>query len=304
MTVLVFGHSGQVATELRRLAAQRTPPVPVVALGRARADLMEPGACAAAIRAHAPCAVINAAAYTGVDRAEAEAPQAIRLNAEAPAVMARACAARDIPFVHISTDYVFDGAGHAPFAPGDPTAPLGVYGRSKRAGEVAVQEIMDTARKTGAGPGRYAILRSSWVFSAHGANFVKTMLRLSEQRDHIRVVADQIGGPTPARAIAAACLDIAGHLARDPSAAGLYHFSGTPEVSWAGFARAIFAAAGRQVTVEDIPSAAYPTPAARPLNSRLDCSRTTQVFGLSRPEWRRDLTPLLAELDLPTGALT
>lgn len=283
MSVLVFGKTGQVATEL-----QRHPDV--VALGRDVADLSDPEACAAAIRAYRPRAVINAAAYTAVDRAEGDEAQAFRVNAEAPAAMARACAALGVPFVTISTDYVFDGAGTEPFAPGAPTGPLGVYGSSKLAGEEAVR----------AAGGAQAILRTSWVFSAHGANFVKTMLRLSETRDSLTVVADQIGGPTPARAIAEACLTIAAHLGRDPGASGTYHFSGAPDASWADFAREIFARAGRATTVTPIPTTDYPTPARRPLNSRLDCRTTEAVFGIARPDWRRALTQTLTELDIPT----
>ncbi|MCA0204724.1 MAG: dTDP-4-dehydrorhamnose reductase [Proteobacteria bacterium] len=283
MSVLVFGKTGQVATEL-----QRHPEV--LALGRDAADLSDPEACAAAIRAHRPKAVINAAAYTAVDRAESEEAQAFRVNAEAPAAMARACAALGVPFVTISTDYVFDGAGTEPFAPDAPTGPLGAYGRSKLAGEEAVR----------AAGGAQAILRTSWVFSAHGANFVKTMLRLSETRDTLNVVADQIGGPTPARAIAEACLTIAAHLGRDPGASGTYHFAGAPDTSWADFAREIFARAGRTTTVNSIPTAEYPTPARRPQNSRLDCRTTEAVFGIARPDWRQALTQTLTELDIPT----
>jgi dTDP-4-dehydrorhamnose reductase len=221
--------------------------------------------------------VINAAAYTAVDRAEEERDTAMVVNAEAPAAMAAACAARGIPFVQISTDYVFDGSGDRPWRPQDATGPLGVYGASKLAGE----------RGVAAAGGVHAILRTSWVFSAHGNNFLKTMLRLSETRDHLTVVADQIGGPTPAAAIAEACVTISKTLISEPDKGGIYHFSGAPDTSWAGFARAIFAAAGRDVTVEDIPTSAYPTPAARPFNSRLDCSLLLSNFGITRPDWRR-----------------
>ena len=278
MTILVFGRTGQVATELRRAAD-------VVALGREAADLQDPAACAAAIRVHAPRAVINAAAYTAVDRAEADEATATRVNGAAPAAMAAACAAMDIPFVHISTDYVFSGTGTTPWRPGDATAPVNAYGRSKLVGEEAVRAVGR----------RWSILRTSWVFSAHGANFVETMLRLSETRDTLGIVDDQIGGPTPARAIAEACLEIAGQLAEDAGRSGIHHFSGAPDVSWAGFAREIFAQAGRAVTVTPIPTTAYPTPAVRPLNSRLDCSGTKDVFGLSRPDWRRALTTVLMD---------
>jgi dTDP-4-dehydrorhamnose reductase len=286
MRILVFGTTGQVATELARRA-------PVTALGRAEADLADPDACAEAIRAHAPEAVINAAAWTAVDRAEEEEAQATTINGAAPAAMARACAELRIPFVQISTDYVFDGSGSAPWAPGAPTAPLGAYGRSKLAGEEGVR----------AAGGVHAILRTSWVVSAHGSNFVKTMLRVGPERGRLRVVYDQVGGPTPAGDIAAACLTIAERLARDPGASGTYHFSGAPDTSWAGFARVIFDTAGLDVAVEDIPSAEYPTPARRPLNSRLDCSATEAVFGIPRPDWRAGLAQILSDLS-PRGDAT
>ena len=270
--LLVFGSSGQVATELRR----RVPGA--VFLDRGAADLSDPAACAAAIAARAPRAVINAAAWTAVDKAEAEEAAATVINGEAPGAMARACAGLGIPLVHISTDYVFDGTGSAPFAPDHPTAPLGAYGRSKLAGEQAVR----------AAGGVHAILRTSWVFSPHGANFVKTMLRLGAGREVLAVVADQVGGPTPADAIAGACLAIADQLRSDPAKSGTYHFSGSPDVSWADFARAIMEIAGLGCRIDDIPTSAYPTPARRPANSRLDCS-TLSRFGLSRPDWRQAL---------------
>lgn len=277
--LLVFGASGQVATELRRLAD-------VVALSREAADLAEPAACAAAIHARAPRAVINAAAFTAVDRAEQDEALATTINGAAPAAMAQACAALNIPMVHVSTDYVFAGAGTQPFAPDDATAPQNAYGRSKLAGEAAIR----------AAGGPHAILRTSWVFSAHGSNFVKTMLRLSDSRAEVRVVEDQIGGPTPARAIAAACLEIARQLIADPGKSGTYHFSGSPDVSWCDFARAIFAAAGRDTQVQGIPTREYPTPATRPLNSRLDCRTTQSAFDIGRPDWRGELAKVLGEL--------
>ena len=286
MKVLVFGHSGQVATELRALDGDD---VQIIALARADADLTDPAACAAAISVHAPDAVINAAAYTAVDKAESDAETAQIINADAPAAMARACAARDIPFVSISTDYVFSGAGDTPWVPADPTYPQSVYGRTKRDGEVAIV-------KAG---GRYAILRTSWVVSAHGNNFVKTMLRLGAERKTLTIVADQIGGPTGAAEIAQACIKIAKTLASEPEKSSIYHFSGAPDTSWADFARAIFDAANIPCAVTDIPSSDYPTPAKRPLNSRLDCTTTEAAFGISRPDWRESLTHILTQLDFP-----
>jgi dTDP-4-dehydrorhamnose reductase len=278
--ILVFGKTGQVATELQRLGD-------VVALGRDQADLTNPEACADAIRIHAPRIVINAAAYTAVDRAEEEEALATIINGDAPTAMAQACVELDIPLIHISTDYVFEGTTDAPWQPDGPTAPQNAYGRSKLAGEIGICN-------SGA---VHVILRTSWVVSAYGANFVKTMLRLSDRRDTLKVVVDQIGGPTPARDIAAACLQMAEQLIADLSKSGTYHFSGAPDVSWADFARAIFEQAGKAVTVTPIPTTDYPTPAKRPLNSRIDCSATQQVFGIARANWRDGLNMILQDLE-------
>ncbi|WP_348655557.1 dTDP-4-dehydrorhamnose reductase [uncultured Sulfitobacter sp.] len=284
MKILVFGHSGQVATELRALDGDG---LEITALDRAAADLTDPAACAAAIEAHAPDAVINAAAYTAVDKAERDEATAHLINAQAPAAMARACAARDIPFVSISTDYVFSGEGTAPWKPSDPTDPQSVYGQTKRDGELLIERSS----------GRYAILRTSWVVSPHGNNFVKTILRLGAERDALTIVADQIGGPTGAAEIASACITIAKTLTIEPQKAGLYHFAGTPDTSWADFARAISQQAGITCAVTDIPSSDYPTPAKRPLNSRLDCTTTQAAFGIPRPDWRESLTHISNQLD-------
>ena len=282
--ILVFGASGQVAQELaRELARARTD---AMFLGRDAADLADPEACAAAIHAARPSAVINAAAHTAVDRAEAEEALATVINGHAPGAMAVACAALAIPFVPISTDYVFDGSGSKAWQPGDAPGPLGAYGRSKLAGEVAVRQA----------GGSHAILRTSWVFSAHGANFVKTMLRLGATRPALNVVCDQIGGPTPARAIAGAVLAVTDTLLRNPATSGTWHFAGNPDVSWAAFAREIFARAGMAVEVTDIPTSAYPTPAKRPGNSRLDCSNLNATFGIPRPDWRAGLDAVLSDL--------
>ena len=278
MTVLVFGRTGQVAQALARLAPD------AVFLGRDAADLGDPAGCAAAIHAMRPRAVINAAAYTAVDRAETEEALATTVNGAAPGAMARACADLGVPMVHISTDYVFDGSGTTPWQPGDATGPLGAYGRAKLAGEIAVR----------AAGGAHVILRTSWVFSADGANFVRTMLRLGADRSHLRVVADQIGGPTPAHDIAATCLALAQAL-RDGARGGTYHYAGAPQTSWAGFARETFALAGMAVTVEDIPAADYPTPARRPQNSRLDGATLAADFGITPPDWRAGLARVVAE---------
>lgn len=280
MRLLIFGQTGQVATELARRAPE------ALLLGREQADLTDPDACANAIRSHAPDAMINAAAYTAVDRAEDEEPIATCINGEAPGAMARACAALGIPLVHISTDYVFDGSGITPWRPDDDPAPQNAYGRSKLAGERAIAQA----------GGPHAILRTAWVFSAHGNNFVRTMLRLAQTRNTLSIVHDQIGGPTPAVDIATACLAIAEQLRADPGKTGIYHYCGTPDVSWKDFATAIFAMAARDVAVTGIPTADYPTPAQRPLNSRLDCATTQTVFGLPRPDWRAGLADVLTEL--------
>lgn len=283
MTVLVFGATGQVASELARLPG-------TTCLSRNQADLSLPETCADAIRALAPRAVINAAAYTAVDRAETEETLATIVNGASPAAMAATCADLGIPIIQISTDYVFDGTGTDPRAPDQPTRPLGAYGRSKLVGENGV-------RASGA---THAILRTSWVFSAHGTNFVKTMLRLGAERDVLTVVADQIGGPTPARGIAAACRRMARHLIAHPASSGTYHYAGAPNCSWADFARAIFRTAEIACTVTEIPTSAYPTPAARPPNSRLDCTSLTDTFGLSSPDWRTSLSETIKELEMTT----
>ena len=266
--------------ELQRLGG-------VTTLGRGDADLTDPAACADVIRRHAPKAVINAAAYTDVDRAEGEEALATTVNGDAPTEMARACLELGIPFIHISTDYVFDGNGDVLRRPSDQAAPQNAYGRAKLAGEIGI-------RDSGA---IHAILRTSWVVSAHGNNFVKTMLRLSDTRGELSIVDDQIGGPTPARDIAAACLTVAEHLTRDPAKSGTYHFSGAPDVSWADFAIKIFHEAGRPVTVTPIPTRQYPTPAKRPQNSRMECRETEQTFAIPRPDWRVGLRDILNELE-------
>lgn len=283
MKLLVFGKTGQVATELVRRASDG---ITCLALGRDQVDLSDPAACARIVETTDADAVINAAAYTAVDGAEDETDLAMVINGSAPAAMAEAAAQQDLPFVHISTDYVFDGSCQTPWTPSDRPDPLGAYGRSKLAGETGVR----------AAGGRFAILRTSWVFSAHGGNFVKTMLRLGQSRDQLRVVSDQIGGPTAAADIADACLTVARTLRHDPTKSGIYHYAGAPDISWAGFAREIFSQSGQAVTVVDITSADYPTPAARPKNSRLDCASLETNFSIKRPDWRIGLNAVLSEL--------
>jgi len=281
MNILVFGKTGQVARELQAYAQ-------VTALDRDQANLSDPAGCADVIASQTPAVVINAAAYTGVDAAESDHVQAELVNSQAPKAIAQACAAFGIPLIHISTDYVFPGGWERPWKPLDATGPLGVYGATKVAGEEAVR----------AAGGPHVILRTSWVFSAHGRNFVKTMLQLSETRDALNVVSDQIGGPTPAAAIASACLEIADQLRMEPHKSGTYHFAGTPNTSWCAFAQEIFARARRDVAVTGIPTSEYPTVAVRPLNSRLDCATTTKSFGIARPDWLTGLDLVLEDLGL------
>ncbi len=279
MKVLVFGATGQVAMALQQHEG-------VTALGRAAADLTDPAACADIIGSCDADAVINAAAYTAVDQAESDQETAFAVNAVAPARMAKAAAQRDIPFLTISTDYVFDGAGTKPHGPADRMAPLNVYGRSKAEGE-------DGVRAAG---GRHVVLRTSWVFSEHGKNFVKTMLQLAATRDHLTIVDDQIGGPTAAHDIADTLMHMARQMVGEKTNGGTYHLSGTPDASWADFAREIFRQAGHDVRVSPIATADYPTPAQRPLNSRLDCQSLFDDFGISQPDWRASLSRVLTAL--------
>ena len=270
--ILVFGKTGQVATELQSHKD-------VIAIGRDQVDLSNPSQCAEGIQRHKPRAVINAAAYTAVDKAESEEHLANKINGDAPGTMASACADLGIPFVHISTDYVFDGSGTTPWSVTDIPNPKNAYGRSKLKGEQAIKASGCT----------YAILRTSWVVSAHGNNFVKTMRRLSKTRDRITVVDDQIGGPTCARDIAQTCISMAEQLIQDPNKSGIYHYSGQPNVSWCQFANAIFEQMDCKTIASPIPTTEYPTPALRPLNSRLDCEAIRKTFGITRPFWRDGL---------------
>jgi dTDP-4-dehydrorhamnose reductase len=280
MSLLVFGTTGQVAQALRTLSPDAR------FLSRADADLSDAAACGRAIGEIRPRVVINAAAYTAVDRAESERELAFAVNAAAPAAMAQACAAEGAALLHISTDYVFDGSGTAPWKPEDRTAPLNAYGESKLAGEEAI-------RASGA---EHVILRTSWVFSATGNNFLKTMLRLGSERGELSIVADQKGAPTPAPAIAAVLLAIAARFEAGTGVSGTYHFAGTPDTDWAGFARAIFAASGQKVSVRDIATEAYPTPARRPQNSRLDCLSLTRDYRVERPEWQAAVKEMVRQL--------
>ncbi|MDB2337664.1 dTDP-4-dehydrorhamnose reductase [Amylibacter sp.] len=277
--ILVFGKTGQVAIELSKFEN-------IQVLNREQADLTNPQACKKVILSQKPKAVINAAAYTAVDNAESDEYLARRINGEAPAKMADACAELEIPFVHISSDYVFDGSGITPWHCLDTPSPKNVYGRSKLEGEKGVESSGCV----------FAILRTSWVVSQNGNNFLKTMLKLSQTKEFLNVVDDQIGGPTFARDIAKTCIAIAQQLVEQPDKAGIYHYSGQPDVSWCQFANTIFEDAGCLTVANPIPTSSYFTAASRPLNSRLDCSSTEDVFGISRPFWRDELRITLQEL--------
>ena len=273
MKLVVFGKTGQVATELAKIAPWASY------IDRNMVDFSHPEAAANIVREMQPDAVINAVAYTDVETAESEEDLANLINAEAPAAIARVASSQAIPFVHISTDYVFDGSGKAARRTTDPTAPLNAYGRSKLKGE---QAIMNAG-------GIFAILRTSWVFSGQGSNFMKTMLRLSAARDSLSIIDDQFGGPTPASSIAKALLTMAKKLIIDPKISGIFHLSGTPDVTWAEFAKVIFSLAGFETKIEKILTTGYPFRACRPLNSRLDCSLTASTFDIKRPDWRKEL---------------
>ena len=293
MTVLLFGGNGQVGHELRRSLRALGDVVVTTRSGQlpegARCEVADfdcPDSLAALVQRVAPAIVVNAAAYTAVDKAEDDVDAAFRTNAEAPGVLARACALRDIPFVHYSTDYVFDGQGSRPYREDDPTAPLGVYGASKLAGEDAVRSV----------GGRHLILRTAWVYGQHGHNFMKTMLRLGAERDELRVVADQVGTPTPAALIADVTTELLG-LRDAPS--GTFHLTPRGETSWHGFAEAILEEAlargliPRAPKVIPIATSDYPTRARRPGYSRLDIGRLEQVLGRALPEWRTGLRQVL-----------
>lgn len=282
MRLAVFGRTGQVGTELARRAASG---VDVTSLDRTLADFTDPASVRVAAQAIEADAIVNAVAYTAVDRAEEEEALATTINGTSVGVLAEVAAARAIPLVHISTDYVFDGTGDAPRGPDEPTAPLGAYGRSKLAGEEAV-------RSAGCS---HVILRTSWVFSAHGGNFVKTMLRIGADRDEVGVVDDQYGGPTPAADIAAAAIALAAAL-RGGAPGGTHHFSGTPDTTWADFAEEIFSRSKMSTRVKRISTEEFPTPTRRPANSRFDCTTLTSAYGIERPDWRTGLDNVLKEL--------
>jgi dTDP-4-dehydrorhamnose reductase len=278
--ILVTGGTGQLASALAHGAGIRR-------VGRPDFDFDRPETIETAFRAAAPRLVVNAAAYTAVDKAESEAEAAYRANRDGPAILARLCARADIPLIHVSTDYVFDGTKPDPYLEIDPVAPQGVYGASKLAGEEAV--LMSGAKAI--------ILRTAWVYAATGKNFVRTMLALGKTRDRLTVVADQHGCPTTATDLADAILAIVARLDRtgwDPGYRGIFHAAGSGATTWHGLAVATFEEAGRHGAnvpeVRPIATADWPTPAKRPANSRLDCTRLDVVFGVRLPHWRESLT--------------
>lgn len=289
MKLLVIGRTGQVAQALLETAPAD---ITLVAKGRPELDILNTASIAAALDLDAPDLVINASAYTAVDAAESDAAAATALNATGPADLARATAARSIPLIHISTDYVFDGASDRPYREDDPVSPLGVYGRSKLEGEHAVAALNP----------QHLIVRTAWVYSPVGKNFVKTMLRLAADREEVSVVSDQIGNPTSAHALAEALLQMARRVTQQPDASlfGTYHASGTGEASWADLAEHVFAVSsslsGPQARVRRIPSSGYPTPVTRPANSRLDCSKLQQTFGNRLPAWQESATDVTTRL--------
>jgi dTDP-4-dehydrorhamnose reductase len=288
MTILLLGANGQVGWELRRALA---PLGPVRALERAEADLADPDALSRAVREAAPSLIVNAAAYTAVDRAEEEEALARAINADAPGLLAEEAKRLGIALVHYSTDYVFDGAGDRPATESDFTAPLNAYGRTKLAGETAIRE-------SGCA---HLILRTSWVYSMRGANFLLTVKRLAAELEEMRIVADQTGAPTWARGIAGATALILarcgapGETGILAEKGGLYHLTASGETTWHGLAEAIvdwMRATGQPVRckqVHPIPTSDYPTPARRPANSLLDCTKLRETFGIVIPDWRDQL---------------
>ncbi len=287
MKALILGSTGQVAHALMASAGG----LEAIALGRPGIDLADAASIEAAIAAHAPDLVINAAAYTAVDKAESEADAAFAINASGAGAAAAAARAAGAAFLHLSTDFVFDGTKPGAYLEDDPVSPLGVYGASKQAGEAAVRAAHPEA----------VIVRLSWVYAAHGGNFAKTMLRLAGDRDEIGVVADQLGRPTAAEDIAPALWTLGkGLVAQRTSPHNLYHLGPQGEATWADFAAAIMeaskAAGGPFAHIRRITTADYPTPAKRPANSVLDCTRIAEDWGIRLPDWRESCDRVVREI--------
>jgi dTDP-4-dehydrorhamnose reductase len=288
MKIIVFGADGQIGREV--CGAAWLPRHVILPVDRKAVDITKAADVSAILTRETPNLAINLAAYTAVDRAESEPDLAWAVNCAGAAHIAAVCGENATPLIHLSTDYVFDGRKAGPYREDDAVGPLGVYGRSKEAGERAVRAAL----------AQHVILRTAWVFGAHGANFVKTMLRLAAERPAVRVVADQRGCPTPAADIAAALTLIAGHIEKGSGKWGTYHFAGDSAVSWHRFAEAIFDLAAPQLAarpkVEPITTDQYPTPAQRPMNSVLDCRKIEAAFGISPPPWREGLARVIREL--------
>ena len=280
MRAIVTGRHGQVATALRRVAPARG--VEIISLARPDFDLLDPSSARDAVEALRPDVVISAAAYTAVDLAESEAQAAFQINVDGPAQLARAAARLSIPILHLSTDYVFDGGSSRPYSESDPVNPLSIYGQSKLAGEEAVQRACEN----------HVIARTSWVHSAYGKNFVRTMLRLAAERDSVRVVDDQFGAPTSADHLAEVLLQMARRLVEDqsPLLRGVFHVTNAGACSWADLAEEVFrhsaALDGPAACVERIGTDEFKMPAARPANSRLATDKLTGTYRLSLPDWR------------------
>jgi dTDP-4-dehydrorhamnose reductase len=278
---LVTGTEGQVVNALLEKAARRAD-IEIVLIGLPELDLAATAAIVPAIKAKRPDVILSVAAYTAVDAAEGDEATALTVNGTAVGAIGKAAAELGVPVVHLSTDYVFDGEKASPYVETDPAGPVGAYGRTKLAGEQALA----------AATPNHAILRTAWVYSPFGKNFVKTMLRLAETRDTVDVVADQVGNPTSALDIADAMLTVAGNLLASDDAAlrGVFHMTGAGDAAWADFSEEIFrlsaAFGGPSAQVERIPTSAYPTPARRPKNSRLDCTKLERVHGVRLPDWR------------------
>jgi dTDP-4-dehydrorhamnose reductase len=282
LKILLLGRNGQVGWELERLLA---PQNELTALGRAELDLADVPRLVATVRALQPEAIMNAAAYTAVDKAESERDAAFAVNATAPRALAEEAKRIGALLVHYSTDYVFDGAKATPYVEEDAPNPINVYGASKLAGERAIAA-------TGC---RHLILRTSWVYGPRGSNFMLTMLRMARERPELRVVDDQVGAPTSSRAIARATAAVLARALQSSELAGLYHLAARGETSWCGFARAIFQQADVATPVVPIRTEEYPTPARRPRNSRLDCSRLRTAFGVTLDPWEEGLAEALAD---------
>jgi dTDP-4-dehydrorhamnose reductase len=281
-SILITGAGGQVAHELAIAESEHQ----LVALSEMQLDITDPEQINDAFNEYHPDVVINAAAYTQVDRAEEDVSLAYAINCDAVSNLAQACSSIDIPLLHISTDYVFDGNKSGAYNEDDETEPTGVYGASKAAGDAVLQSVLE----------RHIILRTSWVFSATGNNFVKTMLRFGGERDELNIVNDQFGCPTSANSIASALLQITERYLRgDAIEWGTYHFCGQPETTWHGFAEQIFQQARgfENLKLNGIPTSEYPTPVARPLNSVLDCSKFMAQFKMAQPDWSEDLENIL-----------